>query len=105
VTTRIDEAGEGQKALDRIRTIQGRWLARESLHAPPPILSGLPQPAPELLQAMHEKRMATPERARLDDLIRGQIPKLLPDGHKHHRPQIAERHPIGLFREHQQRSR
>ncbi len=103
--TRTDDGGEVRKALDRIRTVRENWLAGELHGTPSPTLPALPRPAPELLQAMHRKRMATPEPARLEDLIRGRIPKRIPDGHKCYRPHIAERHPNGLFRELQQRTR
>lgn len=98
------------EAADRVRAVRKLWHGREAEQltaaTPPSPLRptvSMPRPSAVLLQAMALHRSASPDPARLDDLLRGLIPKpsaTLP--HPPHRyptlPQRSEFHPFGIKR-------
>jgi len=102
---------EALEAADRVRAVRKLWHGREAEQltaaSPPsqqrPTVS-MPQPSAVLLQTMSLHRSRSPDPARLEDLLRGLIPKpseMIP--HPPHKyptlPQRSEFHLFGIKRE------
>jgi len=101
---------EALEAADRVRAVRKLWHGREAEQltaaSPPsqqrPTVS-MPQPSAVLLQTMALHRSRSPDPARLEDLLRGLIPKpseMIP--HPPHKyptlPQRSEFHLFGIKR-------
>lgn len=104
------EALETLEAADRVRAVRKLWHGREAeqLTAASPSSQqrptvSMPQPSAVLLQTMALHRSRSPDPTRLEDLLRGRIPKpseMIP--HPPHKyptlPQRSEFHPFGIKR-------
>ena len=101
-TPRLDEV---DTYLRSVRCTRKFWQAKEveATVARPALKSArpdgdLPALSPGLADAMRANRLRAPEPARLEDLLRGQLPKyMLNFQQSHPTPRKSELHPTGMF--------